>query len=172
MVLSKHSNEFRLGSFSEASHSTEVTIELAAGEKISTQRLSRVDRMWAFFDGQTWIKFAIVEFKRPGALIDGEWEPAIQGRRVTGSANVMCRQVIKYCYCYNVRFAIICDGHKMVCLKVGGTKTNWVNETPFVTTSVPTEACWVGTRDEMKRYGYVFLQEALKAKLIDSGFAV
>ena len=103
LVLNKYSRGVQIASFSETSHSALVTIRTATGDTTVAKHLSRVDRLWAFWNGQDWVKFAVVEFKRPGAIEDGDWETAIQGGQVDGLGAAMCRQVVKYCYSYNVR---------------------------------------------------------------------
>jgi hypothetical protein len=45
----------------------------------------------AFLRQESWIKFAIVGFKRPGALDARDWDPAIQGGEVQGTGAKMCR---------------------------------------------------------------------------------
>lgn len=170
MVLHKHSRGVRLGSFCEAYHSAPVTIQLSSGVTISGEHLSRVDRMWAFWNGHTWVKFAVVEFKRPGALADSEWGPAIQGGEVIGLGATMCRQGLKYYYSYEVRYIIVCDGSRMICLKVGGTKEDWFNSTPLAARPTPAQARWIASREEMKRYAFVFFREALEYKLRECGF--
>jgi hypothetical protein len=169
MVLSNNSRGFPLRSFCEASHSTKVTIQLPIGGAIFGEHLSRVDRTWAFFHQGKWIKFAIVEFTRPGALDAMDWDPAIQGGEVQGTGAKMCRQGLKYCYAYNVSYIAFSDGSKVIFLKIGGARQDWFNSIPLAAGATPAQARWVDSLEEMKRNAYVFFQEALEYKLGEYG---
>ena len=88
MVLNQNSYRYRLASFSESTSSVHIGNE--------RQQTCRVDRSWAFQKGEAWVKFALVEFKRRGALEERDWSSSTPGSKVTGRGGKICRQ-LKIC---------------------------------------------------------------------------
>jgi hypothetical protein len=157
MVLHQNCGGHPLASFSESSS----TVSIGNGRA----QTSRVDRSWAFQKGQTWIKFAVVEFKRRGALVQTEWNATAPGSQVEGRGGKICRQLKKYASHCQTRFVACCDGEKLVTMILEGDSTKWYNDRAFTAPITPARSRWVGDSGEMKRYLFLFLKEALEAKL-------
>jgi hypothetical protein len=83
----------RIRSNAEDVHSVPVT----STDGITRNQVSRVDLSWEVLIGNSWQKFAFLEFKRPEALRFSEWRPAHNGTgQVQGSGEKDCRQMVKY----------------------------------------------------------------------------
>ena len=165
LVLYDHSRGFRVRSSAEASHSVAVTIQLPTGEMKLEEHLSRIDRIWYFRRGENWIPFAFVEFKRKDAINASDWEPAIRGGEVVGKGMRMCRQGSKYLHSLDICHMSFHDGERGVYLKVGGSREDLYSSTPLAVRPGPAQARWVATPGEQRRYGYLFLVEALEYQL-------
>lgn len=70
--------------------------------------LSRVDFSWEICmpDNSRWVKFAVLEFKRPKGLRNLDWIPAYRGNStdiVTGNADKICRTLMKDSHTWRAR---------------------------------------------------------------------
>lgn len=144
--------QLHITSKSEAVHAT------ANGE------VTRVDLSYQVVVEQVSYTFAVVEFKRPGALDLRNWEPAMRTPNpgpVIGRGRKICRQLVKYGHAYGIRFVAACitwDAMMLLYLsgsfddmhKVDGTGT------------VPARYKWINDQTDMKRNLYVFLRLALR----------
>jgi hypothetical protein len=134
--------------------------------------LSRVDYGWDVLVRGIRVKFAIIEFKRPGALDFSEWVPATKGLGpVEGGGEKSCRQLVKYGYTWNVRYVVLCDWNQMVLLVLEGERTAWFDQNQQVH-AISAEYTWITEKDEIKRKLWAFLRVALMAKLIELGLNV
>ena len=151
---------------SEDSHSAKVMLP----DGKTGEHLSRVDRSWSILHGQDWTKFAVMEFKRPGALNPLEWNDAIiNGTAVDGKGGKVCRQLKKYGYSCGTPFVGCCDGNVLVVLCLGGQQSEWFHAIPLAAPQTPAHVRWIDKVEEMKRNLFVFLREALKWKLRQLG---
>ena len=161
MVLHQNCHGNTLASFSESSS----TVPIGNGRT----QTSRVDRSWAFQKNGTWIKFAVVEFKRRGALVEAEWNATAPGSQVGGRGGKICRQLKKYGHHCQTRFVACCDGEKLVTIILEGDSTNWYNDRAYAAPTTPARSRWVVDSGEMKRHLFLFLKEALETKLREHG---
>ena len=106
MVVHRNCRGQILASFSVSTSSVQTGME--------REQICRVDRSWAFQKGETWIKFAIVEFKRRGALSASEWSFGANGSTVAGRGGKVCLQLKKYASLCGTRFIGCCDGERLV----------------------------------------------------------
>jgi len=119
-------------------------------------------------------KFAILEFKRPGAIEWSHWQVARRpaGDVVQGGAKI-CRQLVKYAWGWNIPFVSVCDFIHLVVMKLKGERRNWspVAEQHGSATcvSVPAEMQWLSA-DDMKRGLFIWLKMALKHHLRSQNF--
>jgi len=151
MVLSENCRGYTLASLSEATARVTFTEE--------KDHVSRMDRSWAFHNNGQWTKFAIVEFKRSGALRRADWNSP----EVTGRGDIICRQLKKHATSCVTRFVACCDGEKLVLIWLGGEMADWNrNPNPPAT---PAQIRWIEDTGEIKRNLFVFLKQALDAKL-------
>ncbi len=164
MVLHQNSYGYRLASFSELTSTVHIGNE--------RQQTCCVDRSWAFQKGQMWVKFALVEFKRRGALEERDCSSSAPGSKVTGRGGKICRQLKKYAHLCRTRFVACCDGEKLVLMILGGNSEDWYRDAAYTAPTTPAQARWVGTPGEMKRHLFVFLREALVSKLRENGMLV
>lgn len=159
----------RIRSIAEDVHSR--TVQLSTS--YSVNHISRVDLSWEVYIGNSWHKFAFLEFKRPSALTLSDWTPATIGTGpVRGSGEKICRQIVKYGYSWNVRFVAACTWDTMVLLFLEGETQNWVQRGTQPVPNISAQFGWVNGQAEMKRQLYVFLKGALKARLEALGFQV
>lgn len=157
MVLHQNCDGRILASFSESTSSVRTGV--------GRDQICRVDRSWAFYNGQTWVKFAIVEFKRRGALKSSEWQFGGVGTTVGGKGGKICRQLKKCASLCGTPFVGCCDGEKMVLMCLAGSSADWYRAIADTAPPTPAFARWIENSAEMKRSLYVFLREALKVKL-------
>jgi hypothetical protein len=109
-----------------------------------------------------WVRFAVLEFKRPGSIKGFEWVPATNGSgEIEGSGAKICRQLKKYAYSLALRYVSVCDFNLLILLRLGGNPGDWYNATPLLAGSTSAEIRWIAEAPEMKRNLYVFLKEAL-----------
>jgi len=164
-VLSRNSYGYPLLASCEDSHSTPVQTFLGPME-----HLSRVDRSWSFWNGQRYVQFAVMEFKRPGALEPGEWGTAYtNGTVVRGKGSKVCRQLKKYGYGFDTPFVGCFDGKVLILLYLAGGREQWYHPTLLAAPNTPGYWRWIDNQNEMKRNAYVFLREALQWKLQQQG---
>lgn len=163
IVLAATSRGYQIRCQSEESHT--VAVQTADGP---LHHLSRVDKSWSYSNGTKWVPFAVLEFKRPGAIKQGDWFQTPNGT-VSGSGGNICRQLKKYAYSFGLRFVGVCDLNTLMLLQLGGAPGEWKSATPRGAN--PTGAYYrcVNQQDQMKRQMYVFLMEALDAKLRADG---
>jgi hypothetical protein len=127
---------------------------------------SRVDLSIATKIGQDWRRIAIIECKRPGAIIPAEWNPVIDQDGVLGEgADRICRQLHKYAYNYDVPYVAVWDGLVLVLvlLFLGGTRDTWCSNLPRGTTPNGAAYRWIANRFIMKKNLWVWLKEAYDA---------
>jgi hypothetical protein len=157
-VFSFNCGNYQVDEQSESTHS--VTLSLNGS---LVEHISRVDKSWSVAYGQNSTKFAILEFKRPGALQRDEWYT--DNGVVKGRAAKICKQLKKYCTAYNTRYAAVCDGFNLVELYLEGDPTSWVSSVPGGAPSTRARIRWIQTVWEMKRHWFLFLQQALDEKI-------
>lgn len=155
MVLQQNCHGQILASFSEST--SHINTEM--GRK----QICRIDRSWAFQKEQTWVTFAIVEFKRRGAIRADDWSS--DHLTVGGRGGKICRQLKNYATLCRTRFVGCCDGEKMVLMYLGGDSNDWYREIVNTAPATPAHARWIQNSGEMKRHLFVFLREALDCKL-------
>jgi hypothetical protein len=136
---------------SEDSHSVKVMVD---GNIV--EHMSRVDLSWSVKIQEIWYRFAVLEFKRPGAIVYTDWSPALVKKPVVRSAKKICQQLSKYAYTFHNPFNGVCDWFQLVLLRFGGSREQWKD-----TIEIESNYRWVEDRNEMKRNLYVFLKEAL-----------
>jgi hypothetical protein len=129
----------------------------------SKRVVARVDLCWQLSYNQFNYVFAILEFKRPGCINWNDWSPATQNLPVGKSARLICQQLLKYAYTYGINKVAVCDGVTLVLLDLKGEASNWYGAADFTTIAASYQ--WITDLNEMKRYLYVFMYEALTAKL-------
>ena len=126
--------------------------------------LSHLDLSLSTLISGEWRRFAILEFKRPGAIKFAEWQPVMgqPGTLGPGAVNI-CRQLHKYAYACNTPFGAVCDGLTLVLMKFGGSRHDWYNAQPQ--RAIPNSAVfrWITDRSLMKRNLYVWAREAYMA---------
>jgi len=159
MVLQQNCHSQILASFSESTSRINT--------RMGREQICRVDHSWAFQKGQTWITFAIVEFKRRGAIRADDW--SAQHLTVGGRGGKICRQLKKCATLCRTRFVGCCDGEKMVLMCLGGDSNDWYRDTANTAPTTPAHARWIQNSGEMKRHLFVFLREALDYKLQEHG---
>jgi hypothetical protein len=136
---------------SEDSHSVKVMVD---GNIV--EHMSRVDLSWSVKVREIWYRFAVLEFKRPGAIVYTDWSPALINKPVVRSAKKICQQLSKYAYSFHNPFNGVCDWFQLVLLRLGGNREQWKESI-----EVESNYRWIVDRNEMKRNLYVFLKEAL-----------
>lgn len=114
-----------------------------------------------------WRPFAIIEFKRPGAINIQEWEPAMSqnGGALGPGADRICRQLHKYAYTYDTPYVAVCDGLTLVLMLLGGSRLTWYSNQPTPTAPNVALFRWVGDIKHMKCNLYVWLRQAYNAIL-------
>jgi hypothetical protein len=166
-VLSRNNYNCQIKAACEDSHTVSVPTHLG-----SVSHLSRIDRSYSYWDGQSqmWIPFAIIEFKRPGALVYEEWRAAFaNGTEVGGKGTKLCRQLKKYGYGLVTPFVGAFDGRVLLLLFLDGTREQWYHADTSEARSTPAYFRWIYNPVEMKRNAYVFLRDALRWKLRQEG---
>lgn len=135
--------------------------------------VSRVDFSWEVQINSQWCKFAFLEFKRPGVLDSKDWAPAItvEGATVDGQGGKLCRQMVKYCYTYGIKFAGACDGRALILGVLGGQRDNYHNATQYPA-PIPAQFLFVWDKNELKRSLYIWLKYALKVFLQENSWIV
>jgi hypothetical protein len=134
--------------------------------------VSRVDLSWEVWIGNAWYKFAFLEFKRPGALKQREWDAAMNGTGpVEGSGEKICRQLVKYGYSWGVNFVCSCDWESLVLLRFQGNRDQWFHREQLAR-PIQSQGVWISDRSKMKRVLFVFLKLALKMYLEERNIAV
>lgn len=170
MVLASNSYNYPIRSRSEDSHSVRVNYgQDIYGHDIYVNHMSRVDLSWEVQIGGQWIKFAFLEFKRPGALKESEWSPAVLGEgAVEGSGEKICRQIVKYAATWQTPFCCVCDWDIMITLVLRGNREDWVNSRELAP-AIEADGAVIRDRSKFKRSLYVFLRMALKYLLVRMG---
>jgi hypothetical protein len=130
-------------------------------ESDTAAHISRVDLSWSIQVQGCWYRFAVLEFKCPGAINGADWTPALQNNPVVRSAKKICQQLSKYAYTFSSPFVAICDLHTLLLLRLGGSPQQWRSGLPD-RAFIGAHFRWVEVRDEMERNLYVFLKEALE----------
>ena len=120
--------------------------------------LSRLDMSFMAEARGHWIPYAILEFKRPGAIKPQEWEPAIlnqghvdQGFVGPGAENI-CRQLHKYAHSCRTPFVGVCDGITALMLRLDGNRDSRMKPQGAIANSASFR--WV-VREKMKRDLYI-----------------
>jgi len=157
-----NSTAYNIRCASEDSHSVKVQVD---GDVV--EHLSRIDISWSVQIQNIWYRFAILEFKRPGAIHGSHWAPALTGEPVVRSAQKICQQLTKYAYSFGGPFVGVCDWVHLVLLQLEGDRNRWCNAAEGISARFR----WVSDRNEFKRNLYVFLKEALKYFLLANGYA-
>lgn len=128
--------------------------------------VTRVDLSWQVSLASGWHTFAIVEFKRPKALHQADWAPAMCGQGpVRDQGKKICRQLVKYGMHYGVRFVAACTWDAMILLRLGGDPNNWYGAVGAG--AIPAEYQWINSQTDMKRHLFVFLRNALRVFLCE-----
>jgi len=151
----------------EDSHTRKVPTGISENDTVS--HISRVDLSWSVKVLENWYRFAVLEFKRPGAINGADWSPAIQNHSVVGSAKRICQQLCKYAYTFSSPFVAVCDLHTLLLLRLGGEAQQWRSDLPN-RAFISAHFRWVDVQNEMKRNLYVFLAEALQDCFRRMGF--
>jgi len=168
-VLSRNSYGYQITAACEDSHTVSVPTALGG----SVNHFSRIDRSWSYWDPRAGrsVPFAVMEFKKPGALVEREWRTAcMTGGEVHGKGETLCRQLKKYGYGLRTPFVGACDGRILLLLFLGGTRDQWFSEALLQAPTTPALIRWINDTAEMKRNAYVFLREALQWKLQEGRF--
>ena len=142
---------------SESVHSTTYRMP----NNITVNHISRVDKSWRFKNGP---KYAILEFKLPGAIKEGEWFPP-GGGPVIGGARRMSQQLVKYCCIYGTRCAALCDVENLIVFYLQGNPQDWIRSTPGAAPSVKVLMRWHKDLTDMKRGWFIFNEGARLLKL-------
>ena|SRR5579859_4928518 len=103
IVLARNARGYQIRCLSEESHSVQVEVD-----GVRSHHLSRVDKSWSYGDGHNFIRFAILEFKRPGAIKHKDWFPT-PNDTVWGTGANIYRQLKKYAYRFSLRHVGVCD---------------------------------------------------------------
>jgi hypothetical protein len=137
---------------------------------------SRVDFGWDVFlkdannrfISNTGVKFAVLEFKRPGVIDKSEWEAGYEEKfgTVGFRAGNVARQLVKYAYTRNTPFVGVCDWFNLILMKLDGTPDSWQ---PNGNREIPAKIQFLTTHD-MKRGLFIWLRMALKDYLQRQGF--
>jgi hypothetical protein len=155
------SRPYRVRCSSEDSHSVRLLVD---GK--SVEHLSRVDLSWSVeIPRRGWQRFALLEFKRPGAVRTSEWAPGTRGDPVVNSADKICRQLAKYAYSFDIPFVGVCDWDYLVLLRLQGTREQCREG------YLAADIRWIENPNEMKRNLYVFLKEAFEDCLRRNGLS-
>jgi hypothetical protein len=134
--------------------------------------ISRVDLGWEVLVNGSWQKFAILEFKRPGALNRAHWLPAELGTTNVGeSGEKICRQVVKYAYSWNIKFVAACTWDHLVTMILEGDRSTWTGTAQRLP-PISAQYDWTSDRKTMKRSLYVFLKHALRTRMGEFGIQV
>jgi hypothetical protein len=127
--------------------------------------LSRLDLMWDVHINGNWNTFAVLEFKRPGALKNQEWSSALLGQGpVTGTGEKICRQVIKYAYNRDTPFVAAYDWETLILLRLRGLKPSCHGEQAYAP-GIEADGAWLTRKGDFKRALFVWLRMALEAIL-------
>jgi hypothetical protein len=140
------------------------SVIFSMGNGLTKSHLSRVDKSWSYDGGL----FAILEFKRPGAIKPAEWFNTANDT-VWGSGDHICRQLKKYAYAYGLRYVGVCDLNTLILMQLGGDQNQWYNATPENAPTTSAYFRYITDKNQMKRQMYVFLKEALDFKLRADG---
>lgn len=124
MVLNYNCRGQILASFSESTSRVQIGM--------GREQICRVDRSWAFRKGQTWVKFAIVEFNRRGALNASDWSFGVNGSTVAGRGGKVCRQLKRGSSLCGTPFVGCTDGEKLVVMCLGGNTADWYRDIPHL----------------------------------------
>jgi hypothetical protein len=148
--------------------SSESTASVRTGE--GRAQICRVDRTWAYYNQQTknWVRFAIIEIKRRGALTASDWVFGVRSS-VAGRGEKICRQLKKSALISGTPFVGCCDGEKLVVMHLQGNSEDWSNRTANMAPPTAALARWIESSTEIKRNLYVFLRQALEFKLREHG---
>jgi hypothetical protein len=147
---------YSIRSISEDVH----TIQTEGGKHVI-----RVDLSWQVMLNTVWHTFAIVEFKRPGALDQADWIPALRGTGpVKDQGEKICRQLVKYGRIHEIRYVAACTWDAMILLYLGGAMNAWYGGDTEVR-GIPAACSWLNLQTDMKRHLFVFLRIALRVFL-------
>lgn len=111
--------------------------------------------------------FAILEFKRPGAIKLHEWQPVMgQPGKLGPGADNISRQLHKYGYTCDTRYVAVFDGQKLLVMVLGGTRDDWRSDQTLG--ARPNGAFYrlIVNRDKLKCNLYVWLKEAYNEHLL------
>ena len=154
------------------SRSEDMNCFLVHDYPTTVNHLSRVEFSWEVLVNSQWHKFAVLEFKRPGALDSQEWITAAIGTgSVTGSGEKICRQLVKYGCSWGLRYVAACTWEHMVLLYLEGDMSSWYHGEQE-DRSISAQISWVNGQKHMKRNLYVFLRYALRNHLQLLGYQV
>jgi len=125
-------------------------------------QISRVDLSWGYWhpSSNAYVRFGILEFKKPGALTYTDFENSYQ--TVLGSGAKICRQLKKYCQAYGMPRAACCSYDALICFNFEGNMSIWQgNPGP----KTPARFRWV-KREDIAGSLVVFLFECLRQSFI------
>ena len=153
-----HTSPYKIRCSVEDGHSVRVRVD-----NKMVEHLSRVDLSWSVevHEGH-WNKFALLEFKRPGAICGRDWGPGFNNEPLVGLTKKICQQLIKYGHTYGTRFVGVSDWDMLVLLRLCGTRDVWASATIGEPVNVSAYFRWISDRHEIKRNLYVFLKEILE----------
>jgi len=153
-----HMSPYKIRCSAEDSHSVRVRLD-----NKMVEHLSRVDLSWSVEvrEGH-WNKFALLEFKRRGAICGHDWGPGFNNEPLVGSAKKICQQLTKYGHTFGTRFVGVSDWDTLVLLRLCGTREAWASATIGEPVNIGAYFRWISDRHEIKRNLYVFLKEALE----------
>jgi hypothetical protein len=145
-----------------------ITVNLGGG--LTKTHLSRVDESWSYGIGNDFKPFAILEFKRPGAIRSEEWFNT-PNDTVWGSGDNICRQLKKYANAYMLRCVGVCDLRTLILMELGGGQAGeeWYSGVPEQAPKTSASIRCITEQNQVKREMYVFLKYALKSKLRADG---
>jgi hypothetical protein len=152
---------------SEHTHYCHVSV----GGKTVTQ-ISRVDVSWGYYlpgrrDDRAYVRFGLLEFKKPGTLQVDHFRNAQQTVVNNGGAKI-CRQLKKYCQMYSMPRAACYSYDTLVCLVFDGDMNTWAGSGGLPGPKTKASMRWV-ERAEIAANLVVFLFECLRLSLIQKG---
>ena len=154
---------FPIRTASENTKSVQILANPAADD--IEHHLSRLDLVWDVHINGSWNTFAVLEFKRPGALKNQEWSLALLGQGpVIGTGEKICRQVVKYAYNRDTPFVAAYDWETLILLRLRGLRSSWRGAQAYAA-GIEADGSWLTRKGDFKRGLFVWLRMALESTL-------
>jgi hypothetical protein len=157
LILS-HEIKYPLLCASEDSHTVQVT----GSDGLTKEHLSRVDMKWSvdLYGNGNYQTFAVVEFKRPGAIDWANWEPAYRGSGfVSGRAIKISQQLAKYAYSHKTAFVCVWDWYTLLLFHFEGNPADWLASSY---TPITAKFRLVSDVSQMRINFFIWLKEAVE----------